>query len=415
MSCEEAPESHLAYPREVTFERLLDLDHAATTPLCGAARSAMDPFLAANADSRYGNPSGTHLLARDAVRALDEAREIVAEAVGAKPSEVVFTSGGTEADNHAITGGMPPRSAPAICSAVEHHAVLDPTLLLGGSTTPVDRLGRVLTEELAASLAERRSQGIATGVISVMTANNELGTVNHLEPVAAVIRQEAPGTLFHTDAVQAAAWLPLPEYVAVADLVSVSAHKIGGPKGVGALIVREPVKLAPLLFGGSQERERRGGTNNVAGIVGFAAAFAATVSDLETNSAKVSTMRDQLADELVNSVDGVRETVGPEVAESLGLPRGRGHLLAGHCHLLVDGVGSEELLLLLEGHGVCAAAASSCASGAVGASHVLEAVGADPQDAAALRLTLGPELDSDDLRRVTAAFSDAVSRARSQA
>ncbi len=414
MSCEKAPEFHPAYPVEVTFERMLDLDHAATTPLCDAARAAMDPFLTANAESRYGNPSGTHLLARDAVRALDEARETVAAAVGARPSEVVFTSGGTEADNHAITGGMPPRSAPAICSAVEHHAVLDPTLLLGGSTTPVDRLGRVLTDELAARLADRRAQGIVTGVVSVMTANNELGTVNSLEPVAAVIRQEAPDALLHTDAVQAAAWLSLPRHVAAADLVSVSAHKIGGPKGVGALIVRDPVKLAPLLLGGSQERGRRGGTNNVAGIVGFAAAFSATVSDLESNSAKVSTMRNQLADELVSSVDGVRETVGPDVAQSLGLRSGRGHLLAGHCHLLVDGVGSEELLLLLEGRGVCASAASSCASGALGASHVLEAVGAVPQGAAALRLTLGPELDSDDLRRITGAFSDAVGRARSQ-
>ena len=251
-----------------------DLDHAATTALRPEVAEAMAPFGA----DRYGNPSGTHRLARDAVRAVDEARERVAAVLGCEPGEVVFTSGGTEADNHAVTGGMPPRDGVPVCSAVEHHAVLDAVEALGGRTVRVDPTGRVDLDHLASVLDEL---GSSASVVSVMLANNETGVVNDLDAVAEVVRAhepEVPGVPVHTDAVQAAAWLDLAVAARAADLVAVSAHKLGGPKGVGALVARRHAHLRPLLLGGGQERGRRSGTLNVAGIVGFAAALEAAAA-----------------------------------------------------------------------------------------------------------------------------------------
>ncbi len=356
----------------------------------------MEPFLGGGEGSqRYGNPSGSHSIARDAVRALDEARERIAEALGCRVGEVVFTSGGTEADNLAVTGGMPPRSGSPVCSAVEHPAVLEPTRALGGSTVGVDRFGRVDPAELARALSESDRPS----VVSVMTANNELGTVNDIDAVAAVRDEHAPGVPLHTDAVQAAAWLDLPVRVAAADMVSVSAHKLGGPKGVGALVVRDGVQVSPLLRGGGQERGRRGGTSNVAGIVGFAAALSASVRDRRQRAERVAALRDDMARRLV-CMDGVEPTVDDPSVE----------VLPGHCHLLVRGVVGEELLLLLEYSGVCASAASSCASGAVGGSHVVEAIGAVDPDVAPLRLTLGADTTPADVDATVDALADAIRR-----
>jgi cysteine desulfurase len=399
-------------------ERLLDMDHAATTALCEEARLAMEPFLGpvGGRATRHGNPSGAHLLARDAMRAVDEARDVVAESLGCGPGEVVFTSGGTEADNHAVTGGMPPRPGVPWCSAVEHHAVLAPTRALGGTTVGVDRLGRVDLDELA----ERLEVAGAVPLVSVMLANNELGTRNDLQAVAAVVRRCAPGAVLHTDAVQAAPWLDLRSEAAPAQLVSVSAHKLGGPKGVGALVVRDGTAIGCLLHGGGQERGRRGGTHDVAGIVGFAAALRAASRDREERCARVAALRDELAGAVLAQLTGVRETVGPEVAAAVGLPRDRSHLLPGHCHLTIDDVGSEELLLVLEQHGVCASSAASCASGAQTPSHVLSAIGAPDERVsgagdrrAALRLSLGVHTTADDVRRTVGALRDAVHRVRS--
>ena len=407
---------------------LIDMDHAATTALCDEARAAMEPFLgpAGAPGARHGNPSGSHAIARDALRALDEAREQVATVLGCHPGEVVFTSGGTEADNQAVTGGMPPRPGVPVCSAVEHHAVLDPTLALGGVTVAVDRLGRVDLAALAAvldELAAAAANGAGPGpsLVSVMAANNEVGTIGDLAAVAEVVHRHAPGVPLHTDAVQAAPWLDLTVLAAPADLVSVSAHKLGGPKGTGALMVRDGTAIAPLLRGGAQERGRRGGTHDVAGIVGFAAALIARAANREGTVAATARRRDRLA-AAANAIDGVSETVGPAVRRALGEPADRAHLLPGHCHLLVDGVGSEELLLLLEQQGVCASAASSCASGAVAASHVLGAIGcggSGPGDpgtgrgrAASLRLSLGASSTDDDVDRTAAALAAAVGRAR---
>nr|AGC71192.1 cysteine desulfurase [uncultured bacterium A1Q1_fos_568] len=340
-------------------------------------REAMAPFLG----DRYGNPSGSHRLARDAVRAVDEARERVAAVLGCLPGEVVFTSGGTESDNHAVTGGMPPRDGVPVCSAVEHHAVLDPVLALGGRTVGVDRWGRIDPVGLAAVLDEL---GPDVSVVSVMLANNETGVLNDLDAVAAILRAhgpEVPRTPLHTDAVQAAAWLDLSVAAAAADLVSVSGHKLGGPKGVGALVVRQHTQIRPLLLGGGQERGRRSGTSNVAGIVGLAAALDATAAERAATNSRVAALADRLRDGLAARVPGLVVTVPGDSGVAT---------LPGICHVCLVGVDAETLLFLMESDGVVASAASSCSSGAQRNSHVLAAMGV-PDDLAkgSLRLSLG--------------------------
>jgi cysteine desulfurase len=366
----------------------------------------MAPFL----DERYGNPSGGHALAREAVRAVDEAREQVAEALGCAPGEVVITSGGTEADVHGVSGGLPPRPGVPVCTAAEHHAVLDPVRALGGRTVAVDRWARVDLDDLAKVLVDCGAGSVGSvSVVSVMTANNEVGTINDLDAVAAVVREQAPGTPLHTDAVQAVAWLPASAWAA-ADLVSVSAHKFGGPKGVGVLVVRSGTSLRPLLPGGGQERGRRSGTTNVAGVVGMAAALVRTVAEREVAVAATRRRRDLLAGRLT-ALDGVTETVA---AAGVDGEVDRSHLLPSICHLTIDGVGSEELLFLLDDGGVRASAASSCASGAATASHVLGAIGVDVGPGrAALRLSLGTDTTDDDVERAIEVVAVAIDRVRS--
>ena len=376
-----------------------DLDHAATTRLRPEARAAMEPFLR----DRYGNPSGSHALARDAVRAVDEAREQVAALLGCAPGEVVFTSGGTEADNHAVTGGLPVRPGVPVCSAVEHPAVLAPVEALGGRTVAVDARGRIDAAALDAVLADL---GERTSVVSVMLANNELGTVNDLAAVRGVVGDRT-GAPLHTDAVQAAPWLDLRTAAAAADLVSVTAHKFGGPKGTGALVVRAGTTVRPLLRGGGQERGRRAGTTDVAGVVGLAAALAATADGRAATNARIVALRDRLAEGLVATVDGLTETVAPD--------GDRRHLLPGICHATIDDVDSESLLLLLEADGVLASAASSCASGAQQASHVLAALGPPRAGTGSLRLSLGWDSVAADVDRALAAVPAAGARIRAAA
>jgi len=377
-----------------------DLDHAATTALRPEVAEAMAPFGA----DRYGNPSGTHRLARDAVRAVDEARERVAAVLGCEPGEVVFTSGGTEADNHAVTGGMPPRDGVPVCSAVEHHAVLEPVEALGGRTVRVDPTGRVDLDHLASVLDEL---GSSASVVSVMLANNETGVVNDLDAVAEVVRAhepEVPGVPVHTDAVQAAAWLDLAVAARAADLVSVSAHKLGGPKGVGALVARRHAHLRPLLLGGGQERGRRSGTLNVAGIVGFAAALEAAAAEREEATDRVAKLRDRLAEGLAATVPGLVRTV----------PDGAAPVLPSVLHVCIEGVESETLLFLLESDGVMASAAASCASGAQEPSHVLAAMGVPTGLArGSLRLSLGWSSTERDVDLALRAVPAAVERVRS--
>ncbi len=370
---------------------LVYLDHAATTPLRPEAFEAMRPWLT----ERAGNPSGGHSAARAARAAIEEAREVVATCLGAAPGEVVFTSGGTEADNLAVTGVLARRGGSAVCSAVEHHAVLHAVERSGGCTVTVDAAGVVDLDALAATL----DGGVS--LVSVMLANNEVGTVQPLDAVAGVVRRAAPGAVLHTDAVQAVAWVDVAAAAAPADLVAVSAHKFGGPQGAGALVVREGVELEPMLVGGGQERERRSGTQNVAGIVGMAAALEATVAQRPVVEPRVRALRDRLVDGLAAAVPGCVESGRRDTK------------VASIAHVLVDGVESEALLVLLDEAGLCASAASSCASGALEPSHVLAAMGVPRALAAgSLRLSLGWPSTDGDVDRAIDIVADAVRRLR---
>jgi cysteine desulfurase len=372
------------------------LDHAATTPLSPAAFEAMEPWLTGG----FGNPSGSHRVARAARQAVDEARDLVAAVVGCEPGEVVFTSGGTEADNLAVRGVVSAarhRGSPtgAVCSAIEHHAVLHAVEAEQGRTVGVDGSGRI---DLGAL---REAVGEDTALVSVMLANNEVGTLQDLAAVRDAVADRAPHALLHTDAVQATAWLDLRTDAAPAQLVSLAAHKFGGPQGVGALIVRRGVELEPLMHGGGQERERRSGTHNVAGIVGMAAALAAVAADRDAAAAKVGRQRDRLVAEIRAALDGITETAAGE-------PR-----LPNIAHLRVAGVESEALVVLLDDLGVCASAGSACASGAIEPSHVLSAMGVARDDArSALRLSVGRSTTDDDIGRALGAVITATRRLR---
>ena len=373
------------------------LDHAATTPMHPEVLDAMQPYFT----EVFGNPSGSHPVARLARRAIDEARDLIASVVGCEPREVIFTSGGTEADNQAIFGTHHKRGGTVMCTAVEHHAVLEPVEHLGGIVVGVTPTGHVDLDALA--IAVDRSPEPVT-IVSVMLVNNEVGTINDLDAVRRVLRKPAPDAVIHTDAVQAAAWLDLRFAARSADLISLSAHKFGGPKGVGALIARGSREPAALLLGGGQERELRSGTHNVAGIVGMATAIALTDARRDLTNARVVALRDRLVDGLIGSVPGLIETVP------------RNFKVAGAAHVCVPGVESEALLFLLERAGVYATAASSCASGAMEPSHVLAAMGTDRSLAGgALRLTLGPASTASDVEQALVALPAAVHRLRGNA
>ncbi len=393
------------------------LDHAATTPMRPEAVEAMLPLLT----ERYANPSGAHRMARDANRALDEAREEMAELLGCAPGEVVFTSGGTESDNLAVFGAHPSATDAkvgadglVVCSAIEHHAVLDPVLALGGLTVGVDAAGCVDVDELAAVLddavaAHDAGEGPGVRLVSVMAVNNEVGTVQPLARVAEVVRRHAPGALLHTDAVQGFCAFDLAEVTAVADLVTVSAHKFGGPKGTGALVVRQGVTLDARQLGGGQERGRRPGTPDVAGIVAATRAARSTAAERDVEGERLAKLRDRLVGGLSATVPDLVETGVPSVD---GMPDRSGRA-PGIAHVCIGGVESESLLFLLERSGVFASAASSCSSGAAEASHVLAAMGVSPDLAAgALRLSLGWASTESDVDRALEAIPPAVEQLR---
>ena len=369
------------------------LDHAATTPMRPEALEAMLPFYG----SRFGNPSGSHRAARDARRAIDEARDDVAAAVGCSPGEVVFTGCGTESDNAAILGVLRQQGGTSVCPAAEHHAVLHVVERTGGRVVRVGPHGSVDLDHLADCLDENVT------VVSVMAVNNEVGAITPISEVAAVVRRLAPRALLHTDAVQAPTWLDLREISAHVDALSLSAHKFGGPKGVGVLTVRNGVVLEPLLEGGGQERERRSGTHNVAGIVATAVALRITDERRADDNVRIAALRDRLVDGIVQQVPDCLETVP------------RAHKVAGSAHLCFAGVDSESLLFLVDDAGVCASAASACASGAMEPSHVLAAMGTDRQYATgALRMTLGYSSTDADVDRALEVVPAAVAQIRAR-
>lgn len=379
------------------------LDNAATTPIRPSVLAVMTDILS----TTYGNPSGAHRLARAANLVVDESREAMAAALGTEPGRIVFTSGGTEADNLAVTGAVEATGRRPVCSVIEHHAVLDPVLHHGGHTVAVGADGRVDLDHLSKVLTDN---GPDIAVVSVMTANNETGVIQPLNEVAALVGELAPDALLHTDAVQALCWLDVAAFTAGYDMVSVSAHKFGGPKGTGALVVRERAAgLIPILKGGGQERGRRGGTHNVAGIAGMAVAATETVAERAVRVPEVAARRDRLADAIMASIEGVTETgVTGEVGAT-----GRVNKTANICHLCFDGVASEALLFLLERKGIMASAASSCSSGAMEPSHVLAAMGYDRDLAfGSLRLSLGYNTTDDDIEAAVDAIAPAVAQLR---
>jgi cysteine desulfurase len=376
------------------------LDHAAGSPARPEVVAALLPHLA----ERAGNPSGSHALARAARQDLDDARARLAAVVGARPGEVVFTSGGTEADDLAVRGVLAARGGTAVCGAADHHAVLHPVARAGGRTVPVDARGVVDLDALAATL------DADVTLVSVVLVNNEVGTVQPLDAVAEVVRVRAPGALLHADAAQALSWLDVAAHARAADLVTLASHKCGGPKGVGALVVRDGVEVAPQLLGGGQERGRRSGTQNVAAAVGFAAAAELAAADRSQLWARAARWREQL-------VGAVRAAV-PDAVES-AVPAGAtaDHVVPGIVGLCLPEVDSEALLFLLEhDHRVLAAAGSSCASGAQEPSHVLSALGIDRSLArGSVRLSVGWSTTDEDVAAAVAAVPAAAARLRAHA
>lgn len=352
-----------------------------------AAIDAMLPFFT----ERFANPSGSHRFARDARRAIDESRDLVAESIGVQPGEVVFLGCGTEADNQVIRGV----DGVVVCPATEHHAVLHPVEARGGRIVGVDATGHVDLDRLAEALDPE------VALVSVMAVNNEVGTITDLAAVATVVRAHAPQAILHTDAVQAASWIDLRRLAPLVDALSLSAHKFGGPKGVGILTIRDGRSVSPMLIGGGQERERRSGTHNVAGIVAMAAALAETDARREAENERLADLRNRLVDEIAGALDDVVETV----------PRDR--KVAGSAHVCIGGIESESLLYLLDEADVCASAASACASGAMEPSHVLSAMGIDRSRAAgALRMSLGHTTTEADVDRGIEVVVDSVRRLR---
>ena len=376
---------------------LVYLDHAATSPLRPEALEAMQPF----GDSLFANPSGSHRFAREARRAVDEARDVVAEAIGCSPGEVVFTSGGTEGANTAVLGAVRRHGGVAVCPAAEHHAVLHCVEHVNGVVVPVSARGWVDPDVLREVLG--RTDNVS--VVSVMAVNNETGAITDMQGVSHAVRGHAPGAILHTDAVQAACWLDLRTIWPHVDVLTLSAHKFGGPKGTGVMVVRNGTTLEPLMLGGGQERDRRSGTHNVAGIVGTAAALRVTDRQRDAEVLRVRALRDRLVNELVAQVHCAVAT----------LPPGEGS--AGTAHVCLEGLESASLLYLLDTAGVCVSAASACASGAMEPSHVLAAMGVPRSRMnGSLRFSLGHTTvgaDVDAAVSATVAAAERLTAARS--
>lgn len=377
--------------------RLVYLDNAATTKPRQEVAEAMLPFLG----ERYGNPSSIYSIARDAKASLDEARSKVAKAINAYPEEIIFTGSGTEADNMAVKGvayANSKRGKHVITSAIEHHAVLDSVKRLErrgfrGTFLPVDPYGIVDPADVEAAITDD------TVLISIMHANNEVGTIQPIEAIADIARKH--GVLFHTDAVQTIGHIPVDVRQLGVDLLSLAGHKFKGPKGVGALWVKKGVKVERFIDGGGQERNRRAGTENVAGIVGLAVALELAVGELAQETARLTQLRDYL-------IKGVTERI-PHVRLN-GHPTNR---LPGNASFCFEFIEGESLLLSLDKVGICGSSGSACTSGSLEPSHVLLAMGLPHEIAhGSLRLSLGHETTQEDIDYVLEMLPGIVSKLR---
>jgi cysteine desulfurase len=387
------------------------LDHAATTPMLPAAVAAM-----AEAMGRTGNASSLHSAGRRARREVEESRERIAAAVGARPSEVVFTGGGTESDNLAVKGlywarhGADPRRTRVLVPGIEHHAVLDSAEWLAEHAgarvdlLDVDGEGRVRPEVLRAALAENPE---AVALVSVMWANNEVGTVNPVRELAATAHEF--GVPLHTDAVQAVGILPVDFAACGADALTLTGHKLGGPYGAGALLVGRDVTLTPLLHGGGQERDVRSGTLDTPAVVGLATAVEASVADAPRRADVLAGLRDDLVGKILATVPDATLNGDP----GTGVVEGGPSRLPGNAHLSFPGCEGDSLLMLLDAHGIECSTGSACTAGVAQPSHVLLAMGADEATArGSLRFSLGHTSTSADVDAVVAVIGQVVERAR---
>ena len=377
---------------------MIYLDNAATTRLSETAFEAMRPYMM----DQFANPAGTYSFAAGAAAAVEKAREQLAAVIGAKSSEIYFTSGGTESDNWALKGVMQANAAKGkhlITSAIEHHAILHSAEALkkqGYDVTilPVDGDGTVDLDALEKAIRPD------TVLISVMAANNEIGTLEPLERIGEIAH--AHGVLFHTDAVQAFCHVPLDVERMHIDLLSASGHKFHGPKGVGLLYVRKGVKIAPFMDGGAQEKKRRAGTTNVPGIVGMAAAATEAVAHMDEIAKKEIAVRDHLIERIEKEIPHAK------------LNGHRTQRLPGNVNFCFRFIEGESMLMLLDDSGVCASSGSACTSGSLDPSHVLLAIGLPHEIAhGSLRLTLSEETTLADADYVVDTLKGIIERLRS--
>lgn len=397
---------------------MIYLDHAATTAVSKSVREAMLPYFSED----YGNPSSLYLFAQKAKKAVEDSRRSIAGLLGVNPREVYFTSGGTEADNWAIlsafysamgkksslsgseVAGQKQRQPHIICSAIEHHAILESCKFaesLGArvSRIPVDSEGFLDLEAFEQAITED------TVLISVMAANNEMGTIQDLRAIGEIAKKH--GVLFHTDAVQAFGQIPLFLEEMGIDLLSASAHKLHGPKGVGLLVIRKGVRLPAFLHGGAQERGFRAGTENVPGIVGFAKAAEEAFAGMSEREKRKRELQKLFFRRLLEEVPGIKIT-GVNPLEASGEKR-----LSGNVHICIEGIEAESLLLLLDQKGICASAGSACASGSVEPSHVLLALGKSHVEAySGLRLSFEEDLKEEELEFTVEVIREGVERLR---
>ena len=412
---------------------MIYLDNAATTALSESARNAMEPYFS----GYYGNPSSIYRFGQEVRKAVEESRQTIASLLHVSPREIYFTGGGTESDNWAISSVVlesalkKEKSAHLITSTIEHPAVLRTcaffeSLGVKVSRIPVDQKGfldlealeRALQKESSlqeeSSLREREERSHC--LVSVMAANNEIGTIENLKEIGRLAKKY--GAVFHTDAVQAFGQIPLDIEEMQIDLLSASSHKIHGPKGVGLLYIRKGLKLPSFLHGGAQERGLRAGTENVPGIVGFAAAAKEAFSSMEERGRKKVAFRDLFFKRLLEEIPGVKISgVNPLEDEGIGaLPESPflsalHHRLPGNVHICLPGVEGESVLLLLDQKGICASSGSACASGSLEPSHVLLAIGKSHEEAySGLRLSLEETLTEEELEYTVEAIKEAVEK-----
>ncbi len=382
---------------DIKMKELIYLDNAATTQVYPEVLDAMTPYFT----QYYGNPSAIYSFASDALKAVSEARKILSEGIGAKPEEIYFTAGGSESDNWAMKAAVEAYAAKGkhiITTKIEHHAILHTAQYLekhGYEVTylDVDENGMVSPEAVVAAIRP------GTVLISVMAANNEIGTIEPLEEIGAIAKEN--GILFHTDAVQAFGHVPLDVEKMHIDMLSASAHKLNGPKGIGFLYIRQGVKMQALIHGGGQERQRRAGTHNVPGIVGFGEAAKIAFREMDKRNAYECALRDHLIERVLAEIPYSR------------LNGDRTNRLPGNASFCFRFIEGESLLILLDQNGICASSGSACTSGSLDPSHVLLAIGLPHEIAhGSLRLTLSEKTTKEEIDFTVDKIKEIVERLR---